>query len=165
MLEVLKTMIIAILVLLGPLGLIGIVIATIKRKPSIFIFSFTSLAIFLIVFIPSFISPTDRAKEGMLKSDMHFIQLYVEEYQIKNKGLSPSDTTLLRILPKNFQSKGTYHGYSRFLMTDFDNKIILEQETKTIGYMIGYALDSTKTKYILIGTNKNGQPFSYLSNI
>jgi hypothetical protein len=158
MLEVLQTIILTILVLLGPLGLIGIVIAIIKRKFNIFILSLVSLSIFLLIFIPSFIPPSDRAKEGILKSDMHSIQLVVGDYRTKYNGLCPIDTTLLRLLPKNLKSKGAYHDYSRLLKTDFKTKSIIEPPSKEIGYMIGYTTNIDKSQYVLIGTDKHGKP-------
>ena len=39
--------------------------------------------------IPNFISMQDRAKEGSVKSNMHTVQLAIEDYAVQNDGTYP----------------------------------------------------------------------------
>ena len=39
--------------------------------------------------IPNFISMQDRAKEGSLKSNMHTVQLAIEDFAVQNDGTYP----------------------------------------------------------------------------
>ena len=47
------------------------------------------MGILAAVFIPNFISMQDRAKEVVVKSNAHNVQLAVEDYAVRNNGLYP----------------------------------------------------------------------------
>lgn len=57
------------------------------------------IGILAAIAIPNFISMQDRAKEGSVKSNMHTVQLAVEDYAVKNVGnySADSDVTVLEV--------------------------------------------------------------------
>ncbi|OQY30171.1 MAG: hypothetical protein B6244_00985 [Candidatus Cloacimonetes bacterium 4572_55] len=57
------------------------------------------IGILAAIAIPNFISMQDRAKEGSVKSNMHTVQLAVEDYAVKQVGnyAADSDLTLLAV--------------------------------------------------------------------
>ena len=47
------------------------------------------IGILAAIAIPNFVSMQDRAKEGGVKSNMHTVQLAVEDYAVQNDGVYP----------------------------------------------------------------------------
>jgi type IV pilus assembly protein PilA len=56
------------------------------------------IGILAAISIPSFISLTDRAKEGSVKTNMHTFQLAAEDYGIQNSGIYASNASAVSLL-------------------------------------------------------------------
>jgi len=56
------------------------------------------IGILAAIAIPSFISLTDRAREGSVKTNMHTFQLAAEDYGIQNSGIYASNASAVSLL-------------------------------------------------------------------
>lgn len=102
------------------------------------------IGILAAIAIPNFISMQDRAKEGSVKSNMHTVQLAVEDYAVKNVGnyAADSDVTVLEVDVTNpFDSGATG----------------LQGEEADASGEVGYEHDSYgSTNYTITGYGKDG---------
>ena len=60
------------------------------------------IGILAAIAIPNFVSMQDRAKEGSVKSNMHTLQLAVEDYAVQNDGVYPvaaNNAAVVALLP------------------------------------------------------------------
>lgn len=79
-----------------------------------FMIVFVILAILAAIAIPNFISMQDRAREGMVKSNMHTLQLAVEDFAAQHDGVYPTALDLenvIALMPQGQVPNNPFHDY------------------------------------------------------
>jgi prepilin-type N-terminal cleavage/methylation domain-containing protein len=71
------------------------------------------IGILAAIAIPNFISMQDRAREGSVKSNMHTVQLAIEDFAVQNDGIYPvaaNDAAVQTNLPSNAYPDNPFDG-------------------------------------------------------
>ena len=82
------------------------------------------IGILAAIAIPNFVSMQDRAKEGAVKSNMHTLQLAIEDYAVQNDGVYPADGTdgaaVVLLLPGGVAPNDPFDGVAATITWDAD---------------------------------------------
>ena len=121
------------------------------------------IGILAAIAIPNFISMQNRAKEGIVKSNMHSFQLAAEDYGIQNDGTyANSATGLAATLPGNGSSfknpfdKTTGSGNAYEYGTAWAAPIVTSGKVGVVTYR-----DSVQLRYQIAGRGK-ASDFNYV---
>ena len=121
------------------------------------------IGILAAIAIPNFISMQNRAKESIVKSNMHSFQLSAEDYGIQNDGIYAGSATLVAsALPNNGNSfknpfdKTTGSGNAYEYGTAWASTIVTSGKVGIVTYR-----DSSTTRYQIAGRGKSTD-FNYV---
>ena len=121
------------------------------------------IGILAAIAIPNFLSMQNRAKEGIVKSNMHSFQLAAEDYGIQNDGTYASSATALAAsLPSNGSNfknpfdKTSGSGNAYEYGTAWASTLVTSGKVGVVTYR-----DSSQVRYQIAGRGKT-QDFNYV---